>query len=191
MPPERITTQRLLIRRFTRRDVDDIAEAVAVSLPELQAWLPWAHPGYGREDAQAYVRDSMLAWKERRAFDYSIRWRHDPEMHLGNVSIWHVSRLGRTGEIGYWVRSDVTTQGIGTEATEALIDVGFADLGLHKIVLRIAIGNQASERIADKLGFVREGILREELLIRGAWVDHTLYSLLESEHAAMRTRRIN
>lgn len=181
MIPDRISTSRLLLRRFTRRDVESIHEAVDASLPQLAEFLPWAHPGYDRTDASAYVRDSIAAWKEGRAFDYAIRRLEDPGRHLGNISIWHVSRVGRTGEIGYWIRSDETGSGIATEATAALVDAGFSDLGLHKITLRIATGNKASERIAEKLGFVKEGVLRDELRIRGVWVDHTLFSLLEHE----------
>lgn len=188
MLPDRIGTDRLVLRRFTRRDVDDVAEAVLSSLPELEAYLPWAHRGYGREDAAAYVRDSIQSWKERKAFDFSIRLRNDPDTHLGNISVWHVSRLARTGEIGYWIRTDRTTNGIATEATQALMRVGFDVLNMHKIVLRIAVGNRASERVAEKLGFVREGVLREELLIRGIWTDHTLYSILEHEFRAMAAR---
>ena len=188
MLPDRIGTDRLVLRRFTRRDVDDVAEAVLSSLPELEAYLPWAHRGYGREDAAAYVRDSIQSWKERKAFDFSIRLRSDPDTHLGNISIWHVSRLARTGEIGYWIRTDRTTNGIATEATKALMRVGFDVLNMHKIVLRIAVGNRASERVAEKLGFVREGVLREELLIRGIWTDHTLYSILEHEFRTMAAR---
>ena len=183
MLPERIETDRLLLRRFTRRDVDAVADAVLSSLPELEVFLPWAYRGYGRDDASAYIRDSIQAWKERRAFDFSIRLHDDPSTHLGNISIWHVSRMGRTGEIGYWIRTDRTTEGIATEATEALLRAGFDHLAMHKIVLRIAVGNRASERIAEKLGFTREGVLREELLIRGTWIDHSLYSLLEQEFA--------
>jgi len=181
MVPDRIRTDRLLLRRFARRDVESIHEAVDASLPQLAEFLPWAHASYNRTDAAAYVRDSMAAWKEGRAFDYAIRRLEEPGRHIGNISIWHISRLGRTAEVGYWIRTDETGTGIATEATAALVDTGFAELGLHKITLRIARGNKASERIADKLGFVKEGVLRDELRIRGVWVDHTLYSLLEHE----------
>lgn len=182
MIPERITTERLILRRFTRRDVDAVYSAVEGSLPQLSEFLPWAHAGYSREDAAGYIRDSISAWKEGRAFDYAIRLRSHPSHHIGNISIWHVSRLGRTGEIGYWVRTDQAGRGIATEATSAMLEKGFMHLGFHKITLRIAQGNRASERIAEKLGFTREGLLREELRINGVWVDHTLYSLLEHEH---------
>ncbi len=181
MVPSRITTDRFVLRRFSRRDVEPLAEAVQASLPELSRWLPWAHPGYRRDDAASFVRESTQAWKEGRAFDFGIRAHHDPGRHLGNASIWHTSRMARSAEIGYWVRTDETSRGIATEVTAALIDLAFGAMGLHKVVLRIAVGNRASERVAEKLGFHRDGVLREELLIAGRWVDHTLYSLLSHE----------
>ncbi len=181
-PPDRIYTERFVLRRFARKDADAILEAVEASLPELEKWLPWAHPRYGRDEAIAYIRDSAQSWKEGRAYDFAIRSTNDPGRHLGNMSIWHVSRLGKVGEIGYWVRSDATSDGIATESAAAMLDLGFGTLGMHKITLRIAVGNDASDRVAEKLGFTREGVLREELKVNGAWLDHTLYSLLEQEY---------
>lgn len=181
MIPVRLVTERFVLRKLSRQDIQPIADAVAVSLPELQRWLPWAHSSYGREDAVIFVRDSQQSWKEARAFDFAIKDPQIPDVHIGNASIWQVSKLGRVGEVGYWVRSDWTSRGVATEATARLLEVGFGELGFHKINLRIAVGNIASDRIAEKLGFTEEGVLREELKLQGRWVDHTLYSLLESE----------
>lgn len=181
VPPEQLETERLLLRRFNRRDVPALEEGVRSSLADLNEWLPWAHMDYTRDDAVAFVRDSIQAWREEKAFDFAIRAVEDPERHLGNISIWQTSRTGRIGEIGYWIRSDLTGRGYATEATRALMQVGFDHLGLHKVTLRIAVGNRGSERVAEKLGYTREGLLREELLIRGNWMDHTLYSMLEGE----------
>jgi ribosomal-protein-alanine N-acetyltransferase len=97
-----------------------------------------------------------------------------------------VSKLGKISEIGYWIRSDETGRGVCTEAVDRVLEEGFAALGYHKAVLRIAVGNDNSDRVADKLGFTREGVLREELLIRGNWVDHSLWSLLDREYRALR-----
>lgn len=181
MVPSAVSTSHFTLRRFSRRDLDALYEAVSKSLPELSAWLPWARPGYDRDDAIGFVRDSMQAWRENRAFDFSIRRHNQPNRHLGNISIWTVSRSSRTGEIGYWVRSDETGRGIATEATARMLRVGFEQMGLHKVTLRIGVGNVGSERVAMKLGFRPEGILREELQVGGRWMDHTLYSLLEHE----------
>lgn len=181
MPAELIETERLILRRFMRRDVLALEAGVRASLVDLHEWLPWAHMDYTRDDAVAFVRESILAWKEAKAYDYALRTSEDPEHHLGNISIWQTSRTGKIGEIGYWVRSDLAGKGYATEATAALLRVGFDTMGLHKITLRIAVGNRASERVAEKLGFAHEGILREELLIRGNWIDHSLYAMLDRE----------
>lgn len=188
VPPDQIDTDRLILRRFHRRDVSSLEESVRSSLADLNEWLPWAHMDYTRDDAVAFVRDSVQAWREEKAFDFAIRPREDPDRHLGNISIWQTSRTGRIGEIGYWVRTDLTGRGYATEATRGLMRTGFELLGLHKITLRIAVGNRGSERVAEKLGFTREGLLREELLIRGNWMDHTLYSMLEGEFRRLHGR---
>ena len=178
-----IYTGGYVLRPFRRRDVDALVDAVRGSIDELHQWLPWAHLAYGRIEASHFVRESMKSWKDTRAYDFSIRARDaEKDRHLGNVSIWFVSRGFRTGEIGYWVRSDHTAQGTATEVTARLVQVGFDQLKMHRIVLRIAVGNRASERVAEKLSFVREGILREELKIRGTWTDHTVYSMLDHEY---------
>lgn len=188
MPAELVETERLILRRFSKRDTSTLEESVRTSLVDLHEWLPWAQMDYTRADAVAFVRDSIQAWRESKAFDFAIRARHEPEIHLGNISIWQTSRAGRIGEIGYWIRSDRTGQGYATEATKAMMRVGFESMGLHKVTLRIAVGNRGSERVAEKLGFAHEGILREELLIRGNWVDHTLYAMLDREYHRLHGR---
>lgn len=190
VPPEVIETDRLLLRRFHRRDVPSLEEGVRSSLADLNEWLPWAHMDYTRDDAVAFVRDSIQAWREEKAFDFAIRNHQDPERHVGNISIWQTSRTGRIGEIGYWIRTDLAGRGYATEATRALMRVGFENLGLHKITLRIAVGNRGSERVAEKLGYTQEGLLREELLIRGNWMDHNLYSMLEGEFRRLHGRTL-
>lgn len=189
MPRPSIESQRLTLQRFSRRDATTLDEAIRESLADLNQWLPWARMDYTSSDTTAFIRESAQAWKEERAWDYSIRINENPRRHVGNISFWTVSKLGKIAEIGYWVRSGETRQGICTEAVGLLLDEVFDSLGYHKIVLRIAIGNDASDRVAEKLGFTREGVLREELLIRGNWVDHSLWSLLDREYRASRRSR--
>ena len=179
-------TDRFVLQRFTRRDASTLDDAIRASLPDLNQWLPWARMDYTAGDTTAFIRESVQAWKEDRAWDYSIRSYGDLSRHLGNISVWTTSKLGKIAEIGYWVRSDEASKGICTEAVDRLLEEAFDALGYHKVVLRIAVGNVASDRVAEKLGFTREGVLREELLIRGNWVDHSLWSLLDREYRALR-----
>ena len=186
MPRGQLETERFVLQRFTRRDASTLDDAIRASLPDLNQWLPWARMDYTSGDTTAFIRESVQAWKEDRAWDYSIRKRDDPSRHIGNISVWTTSKLGKIAEIGYWVRSDEVSRGVCTEAVDRLLEETFDALGYHKVVLRIALGNDASDRVAEKLGFTREGVLREELLIRGNWVDHSLWSLLDREYRALR-----
>ncbi|MEE8330151.1 MAG: GNAT family protein [Acidimicrobiia bacterium] len=185
LSPASRTTSRLVLRPFKRRDADALSEAIQASLPDLVKWLPWAHRNYDKADAIGYIRESMMAWKEGRAFDFSIRRPDDLKRHLGNISVWPATRGGSVGEIGYWVRSDEASRGICTQAVIRVLETGFEELRFHKITLRIAVDNIGSERVATKIGATQEGVLRDELRIGGVWTDHTLWSILEDEYRAM------
>ncbi len=100
---------------------------------------------------------------------------------MGGLGIWHTSHTEKSAEIGYWIKSDLTGKGLATEAAGALVALGFENMGIHRILMRIAVGNHPSRRVAEKLGFSYEGIAREEILVRGQWMDHEVYSLLERE----------
>jgi ribosomal-protein-serine acetyltransferase len=181
-------TPRLVLRPFRRRDVAPLHDAVLTSLPELSAWLPWAAAGYSKSVSQQFVRDSMAAWTEGRAFDFCLRRPEDPGRHVGNVSVWFTSRPNLVGEIGYWVRTDETGRGICTEAVARVLEVAFAELRMHRVVLRIAVGNEGSERVAAKLGFHHEGLLRGEVRVGNKWVDHSVWGILDHEWRIERLR---
>ena len=158
MPRGQLESDRLILQRFGRRDASTLDEAIRASLPDLNQWLPWARLDYTSGDTTAFIRESVQAWKEDRAWDYSLRWKDQPDRHIGNISLWTVSKLGKSAEIGYWVRSDETSRGACTEAVDRLLAEAYDALGYHKVVLRIAVGNDASDRVAEKLGFTREGV---------------------------------
>ena len=181
-------TPRFTLRPFRRRDTSAVYDAVSESLPELKKWLPWATGTYTRPTAQHYVRDSISAWNEGRAWDVTIRRTDEPGRHLGNVSIWFTSVPNLVGEIGYWVRTSESGRGVCTEATARALQIAFEELRLHRVALRIAVGNGGSERVAEKLGFTQEGLLREEVKVGSRWLDHTAWGLLEREWWVERER---
>ena len=178
-------TPRLELRPFRRRDVDALIAGVHDSFEDLERWLPWVHRRYGRSDALRFVRDSSAAWVEGRAHDFTVRYHDEPDHHVGNISIWPTSQRERSGEMGYWIRSTETGKGIASEAGARVLQLGFEELGMHRVTLRIAVGNVQSERVAEKLGFVHEGLLRKEVLVKGEWLDHTLWAMLDEEYRVL------
>ena len=99
--------------------------------------------------------------------------RRNRTVTLGNVSVWFTSRANQVGEIGYWIRTGETDKGVCTEVTARILQIAFEELRLHRVTLRIALGNRGSERVAEKLGFLQEGTLREDVKVGGRWLDHT------------------
>ena len=180
-------TPNYMLRPFRRRDLASVDEAIRDSLPDLAKYLPWA-VDYNRNTTQHFIRDSAAAWAEARAFDFTIRSAARPDVHIGNISVWWVSRPNLVGEIGYWIRSDATNGGVCTEAAANIVQIAFEELGMHRITLRIAVGNVASERVAAKLGFTHEGLLRDEVKVGHEWMDHTVWGLLEHEWDAQKVR---
>ena len=85
------------------------------------------------------------------------------------------------GNLGYWVRTSATRNGIASKAARLVAQFGFEELGLHRIEIIAAIPNIASQRVAEKIGAVREAVLRKRLLIRDQSQDAVLFSLVPED----------
>jgi [ribosomal protein S5]-alanine N-acetyltransferase len=85
------------------------------------------------------------------------------------------------GEAWYLLHPDLWGRGLVTEAARALVDVGFGELRLHRIWASCLPENPGSVRVLEKLGFRREGYLKQNLRIHGVWQDSYLYAVLRTE----------
>jgi RimJ/RimL family protein N-acetyltransferase len=88
---------------------------------------------------------------------------------------------GGTGEIGYWVAPWARAKGVATRAVRLLARWSFGEFELRRIELVIAVENTGSNRVAEKAGFTREGVLRQYRENKGVWRDHYMWSLLREE----------
>lgn len=89
--------------------------------------------------------------------------------------------IHRVANLGYWTRSSAVGRGVGTIATRLVARFGFEQLGLQRIEIVAAVGNRASQRVAEKVGATREGVLRRRLLIHGKSQDAFVYSLVSED----------
>jgi RimJ/RimL family protein N-acetyltransferase len=83
--------------------------------------------------------------------------------------------------LGYWVRTSETRKNVATTAARLVAEAAFADLGLVRISIGVPTANAASHRVVAKLGAVREGVMRQELVLPSGPSDVVLYSLLPGE----------
>jgi RimJ/RimL family protein N-acetyltransferase len=98
----------------------------------------------------------------------------------GGANLHHFDWERGQCEIGYWLFERARGQGIATRAARFLADYAFS-LGLERIEARVLVGNLASERVLERAGFRREGVLRSLPVRSGGRFDMTLFSLLPGE----------
>src|SRR5690606_27156062 len=100
---------------------------------------------------------------------------------IGGVGLRISDWENRTGDVGYVVHPDYWGYGLAEEAARALIEAGFTQLGLRRIVAFCDQRNKASARVMERLGMRREGAFRQSKLIQGEWRDEYLYAVLAEE----------
>ncbi|WP_375597045.1 GNAT family N-acetyltransferase [Devosia sp. Naph2] len=179
-----LVTERLRLRPFTRGDVDAV--------------LAYR----GREDVARYLFDPPLSRDEcamaiqQRATQTGLLEEGDRIVLavetaeggklVGEVSLIWRSVEARQGELGWIFHPDHHGQGFATEASNALLDLGFGSADLHRIFARCDARNQSSWRLMERLGMRREAHFREHALFKGAWDEEFYYAILRDEWLALR-----
>ncbi len=166
--PMPIRTPRLLIRPKQVGDGAITSAAVAETWDELHKWMRWA------EDRDAFTAESMEIRNRQVMASFILREGIEligVEAATGTAVIWcglhDIDWQGRQCDTGYWVRQSAQGRGFATEAANALVRYGFGALGMRRIGLTHSGGNEASRRIAERLGFSFEGIQRGANILPG------------------------
>lgn len=159
-PAYRLETERLLVRAWEPGDAAALDEVVALSLASLRPWLPWT-----RDEPLSRTARIELLRRFRGEFDLG------KDFHFGVFERGALRLLGGVGalvrdegksrEIGYWIRPDAAGRGLATEAAAALVQHAFVVDRVGWVTLHCDVRNAASARVAEKLGFRREGIARQ------------------------------
>ena len=101
---------------------------------------------------------------------------------LGGITIGGIKRgVAQTASLGYWMGAPHAGKGHMTRAVAVTAAFGFSTLRLHRLEAACIPSNIASATLLERNGFQREGFARAYLCINGAWRDHYLFALLESD----------
>ena len=162
----------ITLRPWTEDDVP--ALAAACNDPEIPRWIPVIPSPYTEQDALAFIRGEV-----RPDLDHSFAITFGGGV-VGSIGM--SVNLNRTGHVGYWCAREARGRGVTPRALRLVCRFGFDKLGLGRLELITDPDNVASQRVAEKVGFRREGILRSHLLHRdGRRRDSVMYSLLPGE----------
>ena len=163
--PERIETERLILRCPRPGDGPTVNEAERETRAELKPWMPWAHVEKSLDDSEAYCRRMQARFLLREdlvmfIFERDVMGREG--RFLGGTGLHRIDWTLRGFEIGYWRRTGCGAQGYVTEAVRALADLAFGTLGVVRLEAVIDEANAASRRVAERCGFALEGIHRHD-----------------------------
>ncbi|OGO21598.1 MAG: hypothetical protein A2Z28_07355 [Chloroflexi bacterium RBG_16_51_9] len=171
----------ITLRPYRSSDINQLYDAACESIPEVSAWLPWCHPGYSIEESRTWVEARDAAWHKGTDYDFTMVNPRDGG-YLGGCGINDIRGEHEFANLGYWVRTSRTKQGVATAATLLLARFGFDELKLNRIEIVVATGNYASQRVAEKAGATREGVLRNRLILKGKpVVDAVMFSLIPKD----------
>jgi len=160
-----LLTPRLRLCATQENDGDEVNAAIQASWPELSTWMPWAKALPSLEESRSHARGAVWKWERRSEFDFSIRLRIGGRL-IGKCSLHTLETLTGRAEIGYWLDSRLTGRGLMTEAIARLIIWG-EELGFGRLEIRCDARNIASQNVARRLGFEREGCLRRYVFDNG------------------------
>jgi [ribosomal protein S5]-alanine N-acetyltransferase len=143
-------------------------------------WLsPWeATSPIAEENKNLPTYFEMVKYHQRegragRSLSLAI-WFHG--QLIGQITLGGISYGAyRGGHIGYWIDQSHANKGLTTRAVRELTRYGLEELGLHRIEINLRPENSASKRVAEKAGYVFEGLRPRYLHIDGAWRDHLCY----------------
>ena len=117
--------------RAIKKDEELLYDAARSSIPEVFEFLPWCHPDYSEKDASDWLASIDSNWKSGSAYNFGIFDRDETEFH-GGCGIGQIDEHP-IGNLGYWVKTASTGQGIATEATIALAKFALGPIGLQRI----------------------------------------------------------
>ncbi|CAA9305278.1 MAG: hypothetical protein AVDCRST_MAG40-630 [uncultured Gemmatimonadaceae bacterium] len=155
------------------------AASLAAHANDVDVWRNlrdrFPHP-YSTADAEAYIA-AVAAAPRQTSFGIVI-----DGAAAGTVSLVPGDDIARaTAEIGYWVGRRFWGRGVTTDAVRAATRYAFAELGMHRVFAVPFAHNAASNRVLEKAGYTREGLMRRSALKAGEVLDQWLYAAYDDQ----------
>ncbi|WP_026607325.1 GNAT family N-acetyltransferase [Methylocapsa acidiphila] len=171
----------VFLRPPEMRDFDAWAGLRERSRAFLTPWEPtWPGDDLTRASFRRRLRRHQQEIENDEAYPFLVF--RDDESLLGGLTLGQVKRgVVQAATLGYWIGAPHAGKGYMSRAVRAVIGFAFGALRLHRIEASCLPHNVASTRLLERAGFQREGYARAYLRINGAWQDHLLYALLETD----------
>ena len=166
------------LRQVAEEDAKELTELIDKNRSHLREWLPWLDNSNGIEDTARFIGRSVEQADDQNGYTFGILY---DGMLAGVIGQHYIDSLNRKTELGYWLDSGHQGRGIATRATALVTGYSFKRQGCNRVILHCALNNRKSRAVAERLGFIQEGILREAEWLYDHYVDLVLYSMLKRD----------
>ena len=179
---EELRGPRVVVRPYRLEDADALFAAVAESRQHIWPWMPWGDQHQTVDDSRDFILRTQAKWLLREDMTVGF-FEASSERYLGGSGLhprgWDVPAF----EIGYWIRASAEGHGYVAETVRLLADFAFESLGAQRVMIRCDARNTRSAAVAERLGFVREARLRNEVRTHtdSALRDTLVFSLIPSD----------
>lgn len=175
-----LQASKFTVRRLQPADAPSFYKAVRESIDELAYWMPWCSKDYSLADAEAWMQASGEMWAAGAEYPLGI-FDAATGAAIGGTGVNHINRAYRIGNIGYWVSSRRTGEGVARFAAHQSAILGFRELGLTRLEIVVLTHNNASQRVAEALGAKLECEARNRLYFQGQPHGAFVYSLVPED----------
>ncbi|CDR22493.1 GNAT family N-acetyltransferase [Staphylococcus schweitzeri] len=171
--------EQITLKILEVHDTEALFNIVNRSRDSLREWLPWVDATKQPSDTRAFIKRGLLQFADGNGFQCGI-WYEGTL--AGVIGLHEINHMHRKTSLGYYLDKQYEGQGVMTQAVEALIKYCFEEVGLNRIEISAAVNNEKSQAIPERLGFTKEGMLRDNELLNGFYSSSYVYSLLKSEY---------
>lgn len=172
-----LETDRLLLRPFTSEDTETVQRLV--NDPEIVATTRALHFPYPEGAAARWIAQQPEAWLSGRAAIFAIALKRTG-LVIGTVGL-EIEAADERAELGYWIDPAFWNRGYASEAAPAVVEFGFRQLGLNRIMAEHLLHNPASGRVLAKSGFRPEGVLRQHARKWGRFYDVAVLGIVRED----------
>lgn len=181
--PRELSARNLHLRPSKPAD----AESMFAMLSDPQSMKYWSDQPISDLDAAVEVLNrDLVSDAEGNSMCWAVCLNGQDKM-IGKCILFQFSQQNYRAEIGYILNREYWRQGLMFQALEAVIDFAFNTLNLHRIEADVDTQNAGSLGLLEKLGFRREGLLRERWRVYGEWQDSVMLGLLKQDWLARKT----
>jgi ribosomal-protein-serine acetyltransferase len=168
------------LRPFEFGEEKGLHNAVQESIPELEPWMSWANERYTSETALSFITLTRAYWSNESLYAFAIIDAMTGAI-IGGCSLSHIHPVYHFCNLGYWVRTSRCGEGIAGRAAQLAARFAFEKAKLIRAEIVIAVGNDRSKRVAEKIGAHYEGISLNRMVIGTNICDAYMFSLLPSD----------